>query len=316
MSEPLFIGIDVSKAHLDLHCHPLNTTWQVTNTPSGHQQILETLQNLNPQRIVVEATGRLEQPLVRLLNQAQLPIVVTNPRRAKAFAKCIGHHAKTDPLDARNLAQFAQAVELPVHQILSLEEAELQELSSYRRALVAQIAAQKHRMTTHLLPAIQQSVERIHQSLRQELQQLDQLLLERIAQDTRRQTVFEQIQEVPGVGRVTALTLVSLLPELGQLSNREISSLVGVAPFNRDSGTLKGKRAIGYGRAPVRTALFMAVLAAVKHEPGLKTFHDRLKGAGKPPKVVLTACVRKLVCLLNALVRDRKSYQKELRITP
>lgn len=315
MKEPLFVGIDVSKAHLDLHCRPLNTAWQVPNTPDGHQQVLQALLQLRPQRIVVEATGRLEQPLARLLDQAHLPIVVTNPRQAKAFAKCTSRHAKTDPLDARNLAQFIQAVDLPHRQVLTAEETELQELSSYRRALVAQIAAQKQRMSAHPVPAIQASLERLLETLRQELKDLDHKILAQINQDAQRQAVFERLQEVPGVGQVTALTLVTLLPELGQLTNREISSLVGVAPFNRDSGTLQGKRAIGYGRAPVRTALFMAVLTAVKYEPGLKVFHERLKAAGKPAKVVLTACVRKLICLLNAMVRDNRPYHKELRIT-
>lgn len=313
MSEPLFIGIDVSKAHLDVHCWPLNRAWQVPNTPSGQRRLLKELLKLKPQRVVMEATGRLEQPVARLLSQAGLFVVITNPRRIKAFAKCIGQNTKTDPIDARTIAHFAQAIEPPQREILTAKEIELQELMSYRRSLVADIAAHKNRLKAHPVPEIQQSLKRLLKALEKERTRVEDELKQRVSLDARRQAVLECVQSVPGVGLVTGLTLVSELPELGQLNHRQISALVGVAPFNRDSGVLQGKRAVGFGRAPVRSAAYMAVLSAVRHEPGLKAFHDRLRAAGKPAKVVFTACIRKLLCLLNAMVRDNRPYQKELR---
>ncbi|MEZ0369229.1 MAG: IS110 family transposase [Candidatus Sericytochromatia bacterium] len=315
MSEPLFIGIDVSKARLDVHCRPLNKAWAVPNTPKGRRKLLKQLIPLHPLRIVMEATGRFEQPLARLLAQADLTVVVTNPRRVKAFATCIGQNTKSDPIDARTIAQFAQAVEPEARQILTAEEIALQECTSYRRALVAEMAAHKNQLHAHAVPVIQRSLKRLIAHLQKEIDRLEAFLLKHIAQDEARQAVLACVQSVPGVGKVTAITLVTELPELGQLSNRELSSLVGVAPFNRDSGTMQGKRAIGLGRAPVRSALYMATLSAVRHEPGLKAFHDRLRAAGKPAKVVLTACIRKLVCLLNAMVRNNRPYQKHLRPT-
>jgi len=309
MSEPLYIGIDVSKATLDIHYRPLERDGQVPNTPKGRQRLLEDLLPLKPHRILLEATGRLEQPLARLLSQAALPVVVTNPRRVREFAKCTGRLAKTDKIDARTLAHFGEAIKPTPRPVLTQADTELQELTSYRRTLVADLAARKNQLKAHPVLAIQRSVERVMKALKKELERVDQELLKRIAQDEARQSVFECVQSVPGVGKVTALTLVTELRELGTLSNREISALVGVAPFNHDSGTLEGKRAVGFGRAPVRSALYMATLSAVKWEPGLKAFHDRLRAKGKPAKVVLTACLRKLLCLLNAMVRHQQPYQ-------
>lgn len=312
MSEALYIGIDVSKANLDVHCRPLNKEWQVPNTPTGHQNLLKELLDIHPRQIVMEATGRLEQPMARLLVSAELPVIVTNPRRAKAFAKCVGYVAKTDSIDARMLAHYGEAIQPVSRHIPTKEETELQELSSYRRSLVANIAAHKNQVKSHPVLAIQKSLGRLLKGLEKELQQLDVLLMKQVAQDSKKQFVFECVQSVPGVGKVTALALVTELRELGKLTNREISALVGVAPFNRDSGTLQGKRAVGFGRAPVRSALYMATLSAVKHEPSLKVFYERLKAAGKPAKVALTASIRKLLCLLNSMVRNQTNYQARI----
>lgn len=309
MSEAPYIGIDVSKARLDVHARPLNRDWQVPNTPKGRQRLLEDLLSLQPQNVILEATGRLEQPVARLLHQAHLPVVVVNPRKVRNFARCTGREAKTDPIDARALAHFGEAIQPAPRPILTVEDTELQECMSYRRSLIAEIAARKNQKKAHPVAAIQRSLARLLSSLEKELEQLDQELQKRIGQDEKRQAVYECVQSVPGVGPVTAMTLVTELKELGSLSNREISALVGVAPFNRDSGTLQGKRAVGFGRAGVRSALYMAVLSAMRHEPGIRAFYQRLIAKGKKTKVAQTACIRKLLCLLNSMVRHMQPYQ-------
>lgn len=304
-----FVGIDVSKTWLDVHIRPQNQAFRVSNSPEEIGQLTQRLQQESPVCVVLEATGGLERGVVRSLADASVPVVVMNPRAIRDFAKCTGHLAKTDRLDAAVLAHYAEAIRPEIKPLASQAEEELKALNTYRHSLVELITAQKNRLRTTPSRSVEKSIERILKNLQKELEQVDHELNQCIQQDPPKAEVQQWLKSVPGIASIVSQTLVSQLPELGQLTNKQISHLVGVAPLNRDSGLFKGQRYTWGGRAQVRSTLYMAALVAVQWEPRLKAFYQRLVGAGKNKKLALTACMRKLLCMLNAMVRNRVPYQ-------
>jgi len=307
----LFVGIDVSKARLDVAVLPGEKTWSTTNDDDGISDLVAKLKDLAPSLVLLEATGGLERRVLARLVGAGLPAMAINPRNVRDFARSLGKLAKTDRIDAIVLARFAQAVRPPLRTVADEQTQELQAQLTRRRQLVEMIVAEKNRLAAtdpnKLRKLIKAHIEYLQKQLSINEYDLDLTIkqtpvwLEKV----------DLLESIPGVGRVTASTLVALLPELGTLGRKQIASLVGVAPFNRDSGTLRGKRTIWGGRASVRAVLYMAALTAAKWNPVIRTLYRRLKAAGKPSKVALVACMRKLLTILNAILRDRSPWRTQ-----
>jgi transposase len=297
-----FVGIDVAKARLDLALEPSGEAWSVTNDAAGMEDLVSRIVPLGPTLIVLEATGGYEAAVAATLASAGLPVVVTNPRQVRDFAKACGRLAKTDALDARILARFAVQVR-PAPRPLPTEAAQLLDaLLTRRRQLVEMLTAETNRLGVARGPVRRDITQHIRW-LQRRLRDADTELKAAIQASPVWRAKDDLLQSVPGVGRVLSLTLLAELPELGQLSRREIAALVGVAPLNRDSGRRRGKRLVWGGRAPVRAVLYMGALAATRANPVIRAFFERLRAAGKPAKVALTACMRKLLTILNAMVR-------------
>jgi transposase len=298
-----FIGIDVSKVALDIAILPGGTQLCFANDAPGITALVARLQALAPTLIVLEPTGGWELAITSALVAARLPVVVVNPRQVREFAKATGRLAKTDRLDAEVLARFGEAVR-PAPRALKGEQAEeLEALVTRRRQLVEMLTAEKNRRRL-ARKRVRTDIDAHIRFLQARLKDTDASLKALIEQSPVWRAQEELLRSVPGVGPVLATTLLASLPELGRLNRREIAALVGVAPFARDSGTLRGTRRIFGGRAPVRAVLYMATVAAVRCNPVLVGFHRRLREAGKKPKVALTACMRKLLTILNAMMRD------------
>ena len=301
------VGIDVSKAALDLSLHPSGKSWQAAHSPAGISALAEELNALEPVVVVVEATGGLETSLAMALGAAGLPVTVVNPRQVRDFARATGRLAKTDKLDAQVLAQFGAAVQPPVRPLPDEARLELRALVARRQQLLEMITAEKNRMR-RTTPGVQQRIEVHVQWLQAQLKELDRDQGDFLRSSPLWQDEVKLLQSVPGVGPIVTATLIARLPELGTLNRKEVAALVGVAPFNRDSGTLRGKRTVWGGRGPLRTALYMATLSASRHNPVLREFYQRLCAAGKPKKVALTACLRKLLVILNYMVKHHRSW--------
>ena len=302
-STDTFVGIDVSKAELDVHIRPDGIYWTVPNDAEGHTQLVNELQTVAPTLIVLEATGGLERPAAYALTEVGLPTVVVNPKRTRDFARSLGLLAKTDSIDARVLAHFADSVRPALR---ALPEQEAQDLSAKlarRRQLSIFLTADRNRLHT-ASTAVRDSIEAHITWLQDEMTTLEQELDRLILANVRWRAQVKQLAAVKGVGRITAYTLTADLPELGKLNRKQIAALVGVAPLNNDSGKRRGKRFVQGGRAAVRTALYMAALSASRFNPTIKAFYERLTNAGKPKKVALTACMRKLLTILNAMVKN------------
>lgn len=307
-SAECFIGIDVSKAQLDVAVYEPTSTWQSPNTDFGIHDLVAHLQTLRPTLVVLEATGGYELRLVAQLAAAHLPVVVTNPRRVRAFARSTGQYAKTDKLDAQLLARFGAVLRPEPRPLPTEEEDQLTALLTRRQQLVEMLTVEKNRRPT-LRPTMRPDLDAHLAFLTERLQKLD-AEIDQFIQDTPWWKDKDALlQSVPGVGRVTACTLVAQLPELGTLDRQAIAALVGVAPVNKDSGRKSGKRRIYGGRAPVRSTLYMAALSASKHNPIIKRFYERLLARGKEKKVALTACMRKLLVILNAMVRSHRAWR-------
>lgn len=303
MSEhPTFVGIDVAKRTLDVALRPQATQWRTANDPAAIQQLVATLSPYHPTRLVVEATGGLERPLVAALTAAGLPVRVVNPRWVRDFARATGRLAKTDTLDARLLAQFAAQAELSPQLLPDADTQRLAALRQRRRQVQEMLTAEKNRLGC-ALPEMQADIQAHIDWLKERLAQLDDALAQAVDSRPAWQAQAALLRSVPGVGPVTVHTLLALLPELGHLNRKAIAALVGVAPLNRDSGRQHGKRSVWGGRGPVRAVLYMAAVAAVRCNPVLRAFYEQLRTAGKPAKVALTACMRKLLTILNAMVR-------------
>jgi len=305
-----FVGIDVSKATLDVAVLPDGESWTVANDDHGLTELLPRLGALAPTLVVLEATGGFELLAALTLANAGLPVAVVNPRQVRDFAKAMGRLAKTDALDAGILALFAQRIR-PEPRPLPDEAALLLEgLLTRRRQIVDMLTAEKNRLGFARGP-IKRDITRHIRWLEKRLAEVDGDLQDAVTASPLYQAKAELLRSVPGVGQVTTLTLLATLPELGQLSRHQIAALVGVAPMNRDSGTMRGKRMVWGGRAPVRAVLYMAVLVGIKHNPILRAFYERLRAAGKPFKVAATACMRKLLTILNAMLHQNRKWDPQ-----
>jgi transposase len=301
------VGIDVSKEWLDVAVGSQEQPWRVSNSAEGIADLVARLQPLQVELIVLEATGGLEGMVLAELHAAGLPVARVNPGRVREFAKATGRFAKTDRLDARTLAQYAHAIHPdPVH-LPNADEQYLAALVSRRRQLLDMLVAEKNRLPTTPKP-VQGRVRKHLDWLKAEIQALEQEIDEFIRRTPLWREKDELLKSVPGIGDVTACTLLAELPELGQLNRKQIAALVGVAPFNRDSGRFQGKRHIRGGRSSVRTPLYMATLAATRFNPVIRTFYHHLLAQGKEKKVALVACMRKLLTILNAILRHRQPW--------
>ena len=300
--EARFVGIDVSKAQLDVAVRPTGQRWVVSYDQTGIEGLIPQIVDLEPALVLLEATGGLELPLVAALAAAALPVVVVNPRQVRDFAKATGTLAKTDTLDAGVLAHFADAVRPEVRPLKDAETQVLNSLTARRHQVMTMMVSEKNRLGT-AIGAVSPRIEAHIAWLEQELSDLDKGL----RQTLRRSPVWREkddlLRTVPGVGEQISLTLLANLPELGTLNRRQIAALVGVAPYNRDSGTLRGKRAVWGGRTRVRAVLYMGALVASRHNPAIRDFYQRLLAAGKPKKVALVASMRKLLVILNGMLK-------------
>lgn len=299
---PIFIGIDVSKARLDVAVRPLGNTESVSNDRGGIKVLVERLQGLQPTLIVLEATGGVEGQAVRALASAQLPVVVVNPRQVRDFAKATGQLAKTDSIDAEVLARFGEAVRPALRALPNACTEELRARVARRRQITEMIVAERNRLS-RASKAVRKRIEAHIRWLTAELDRADKDLDQSIRQSSIWRKKEDLLQSVPGIGVVISRTLLAELPELGRLNRKQIAALVGVAPLNRDSGTLRGHRSIWGGRAAVRAALYMAALVASRRNAVIRIFYKRLRAAGKAPKVALVACMRKLLTIVNAMIK-------------
>jgi transposase len=302
------VGIDVSKHSLEWCVGSEGRIQRTRNEPRPIAQLVRRLVASDPKRIIVESTGGYERKLVLKLAEACLPVVVVNPRRVRSFGQGMGILAKTDAIDARLLALFGEKVEPPVRPILQGTERLLADLVARRRQVVALIVTEKSRRDTASDP-VRRLMAPLLRSLESHLDKLDARIEKVLLEDAERAELHELLQTVPGVGPGVARTLLVDLPELGHLGRREIASLVGVAPFARDSGAVRGVRRIQGGRASVRTVLYLAAMSAARFNPVLREIYQRLRLAGKPPKLAFVAIARKLLTILNAIARERTAWQ-------
>jgi transposase len=303
----VFAGIDVSKAHLDVAVRPDEIEWRSPNTDTGAREVADRLKDLDPDLVVLEATGGMEIPAASALAVLGVPVVVVNPRQVRDFAKSTGRLAKTDALDARVLAHFAEAVRPEPRPLPDEQARQLSALLSRRRQISEMLTAERNRLQS----ADSTVCRRLNVHIRwleRELSDIDNDLDEAIKASPLWRVKSDILKSVPGIGPVVSFTLLSELPELGQLNRKEIAALAGVAPLNRDSGTLAGRRTVWGGRARVRAALYMAALVASRYNPVIKDFYLRLCARGKPKKVALTACMRKLLLILNSMVKNKEKW--------
>lgn len=300
----IFVGIDVAKDRLDLAWRPTGERWAVPNTERGIRAIGRRLRTPAPALIVLEATGGLELPLTGALAAAGLPVVVVNPRQIRDFAKATGRLAKTDTLDAAVLAQFAEAVRPPVRPLPDAATQALSALLLRRRQLIGMLTAETNRLGSAPAP-VRTAIAAHIRWLESRLAELDADLGRTIRESPLWREKDDLLQSTPGVGPVLARTLLASLPELGTLTRQQIAALVGVAPLNRDSGQCRGRRRVWGGRAHVRAALYMGTLVATRYNPVIRAFYQRLCAAGKAKKVALTACMRKLLTILNAMLKHQ-----------
>ncbi len=303
----IFIGIDVARDELVIAVRPAGALWPVANDPAAIAALVPRVQSYRPRLIVLEATGGLEVPLLAALGSAGLPVVAVNPRQVRDFAKARGTLAKTDALDAQVLAHFAAAVRPALRPLPDAATRELAALVTRRRQLVAMLVAEQNRRSS-APAAIRADIDAHLAWLRPRLTAVDTELHQAVRASPLWRAREDLLLSVPGVGPVTSLTLLAQLPELGTRNRKQIAALVGVAPLNRDSGAWRGRRTIWGGRAAVRAVLYMAALAGSRHNPVLRAFYQRLLAAGKPKKVALTACMRKLLTILNAMLKHRTPW--------
>ncbi|MGO8948212.1 MAG: IS110 family transposase [Ktedonobacterales bacterium] len=303
MDTGTYVGIDVAKARLDVAVRPGGEQWVSATDPASLDELVGRLQALQPELIVLEATGGREGPAVAALAAAGLPVTVVNPRQVRDFARAIGQLAKTDVLDAQVLAHFAHVIHPTPRPLPDAQAQELAALLARRRQLIQMQTAERQRLDT-ALPRVQTQIQRHLVWLEAELADLDQALRDQVQASPVWRERENLLRSVPGIGPTTALTLLAELPELGQLDRKAIAALVGVAPLSCESGTWRGRRIVWGGWARVRTALYLAALVASRHNPIIAAFYRRLCTAGKPKKVALTACMHRLLTILNAIVRQ------------
>ena len=311
LSPSVNVGVDVSKAKLDVYLLERDRMFSIPNEPGAIAAFLSRLGRYRLERIVLEATGRLEQAFVRAALARGLPVVVVSPLKVRRFAGAIGLLAKTDEIDARLIARFAATLKPAVQTIADPKARLIKDLVVRRRQLTSLRTMEKNRR--QVMPEnVRPSIDRIIETLDREIDTLEQLIQNAVDQHAAWRQKRDLLTSMPGIGLSVASTLIGDLPELGSLSRRQIAALTGVAPMNRDSGTVRGKRRIRGGRAHSRTALYLSAMVAIRYNPDIKRFYERLLGTGKHKKVALTACIRKIVTALNAMLRDNKPWQPSL----
>ena len=297
------IGVDTGKTQLDIYIRPLDIYFVVPNDEIGIKKAITEIKKYKVTRVVIEATGRLEQPFIMACAKANIPFVIANPVNIKRFAGAINQKAKTDKLDAQLIAHYAEVIKPKLSQLKPEQIRLMSDLLSRRRQLMDMQTMEKNRL--QIMPKeITSSIKPVLTALKNQLEKVDSKLHKLIESCDEYKIKNDIIQSVPGVGKVVAFNLISEMPELGYINNKEASSLVGVAPFNRESGSYKGKRMIRGGRSQIRTAMYMAMMSAIQCNPTFKATYHRLVAAGKPKKVAIIACIRKLVITLNSMVRD------------
>ncbi len=307
----VFVGLDIAQAHLDLALWADPQAWRFANDPAGHTALIEHLRPIAPVLIVVEATGGYERGVVHALQQAGWAVAVVNPRRVRDFARANGRLAKTDRLDAHNLAHFAQAVRPHARPVRSAAQEHLAALVARRRQILEMLKGEQNRL--HQLPlALRPRLEAHLAWLTAERDSLDRELAAQLDGEPTWQAKAALLRSAPAVGPVTAATLLAEFPELGTLDRKRVAALAGLAPMNQDSGHKRGKRRTSGGRAPLRSTLYMATLTATRYNPVLEAFYQNLLRRGKEKKVALTACMRKFLTILNAMLRDNRPWQSQL----
>jgi transposase len=307
------VGIDVAKHSLDVYLASEDCSFTITNDTAGFGQLLEELPAAGSCLVVIEATGGYQSRVVGVLVAAGHRVAVVNPRQVRDFARSLGILAKTDRLDARVIARFGAQVNPRPVEIGSEKQAELRELVTRRRQLVAWRTAEQNRLETTLTKVVRKNIRHLLEQLDKQIRQLEEAIGELLQNEPELASKAALLETVPGVGPVTVTSLLVDLPELGRLDRQQVAALVGVAPFNRDSGKFHGRRAIWGGRAALRSVLYMAALTARRSNPLIRDFANRLEAAGKPFKVVLTACMRKLLVILNSIVKNNLPWNPKLK---
>jgi transposase len=307
--ENIFVGIDVSKDRLDVAVRPSGEVFAVERNAAGLELLVARLRGLSPCVVALEATGGFETVVAATLAAAGLPVVIVNPAQIRAFAKAIGQRAKTDPIDADVIAHFAEAIRPEPRPLPDQATRLLADLVARRRQIIEMIVAERQRERRITIPRLKKSITRLLKALEKELATVDGDIDDAVRGSPAWREKEDLLASVPGVGPTIARTLIAELPELGQLGRKEIAALAGLAPFTRQSGQWRGRSFIGGGRTTVRSAVFMGAMVAKKHNPVLKVFFDRLIAAGKPKMVALIAVARKLLTILNAILRDNRPWQ-------
>lgn len=310
MTTALFVGIDVAKASLDLATSDNHQVQSFSNDAKGHQQIVALFAERKPQVIVIESTGGLEWELIQTLLDAELNVALVNPRDVRYVATGLKKLAKTDPIDARILVRFAQVAEPRLLEKVRQNQADLHALVACRRQFQLTLTQQNNRLGAARINPARIAIRKVIDTLEKQIKLLDEQIKKLINSDDEFKDLDRLLKTVPGIGAVTSATLLAHMPEAGKTDRKQFAALLGLAPYNHDSGKLKGQRSIFGGRQAPRNVLFMAALSAMKSNPVIKTFADRLKAKGKKAKVVLVACMRKLAVLLNAMLRDKLQWNQ------
>lgn len=313
---PMFsVGVDVSQSRLDVHILPDDPAFRpfhVANTREGIAELVQRLPAPGSCRVVAEATGRYQRPLVAELVAAGYTVAVVNPRQVRDFARADNRLAKTDKIDARVVARFGQVFELRAVEKPNQWQVELRDLVARRRQLIEFKTAEKNRLKSHPSQTVSRSHDKLLKHLNKQIEDAEEAIAKLVSQDADWRSLSQLVTSVPGIGPTTAATLTAELPELGKLNRQAVGALAGLAPFNRDSGAFRGKRSIQGGRESVRTALYMAVVTARRMNPVIRAFGERLDAAGKSYKVVMVACMRKLLVILNAMVKNNTPWNEKL----
>jgi transposase len=307
--DEIYVGIDVSKDRLDVAVRPGGEAFVVERNAAGLDRLIARMQELTPSIVALEATGGFETVAAAALAGAELPVVIVNPAQIRAFAKALGQHAKTDPVDAAVIAHFAEATKPEIRPLPDQATRLLNDLITRRRQIIEMIVAERQREKRVAVPRLRKSIVRLVTALEKELASLDDDIDDAVRGSPAWREKEDLLASVPGIGPTIARTLIAGLPELGQFGRKQIAALVGLAPFTRQSGKWRGRSFITGGRTAIRSALFMGAMVAKRHNPVLKAFFDRLVAAGKPKMVALIAVARKLLTILNAIIRDNRPWQ-------
>lgn len=305
------IGIDTSQSQLDIYVRPVGDYFCVENSPKGAKEAACRLRSYQPARVLIEATGRLEMHFVCAAHKARLPVVVCNAGQVRQFAKATGRLAKTDKLDAQDIAHFGEALQPALTELKPEKLRQISDLIAVRSQCLDMSTMQKNRMR-RMPKTVQPPIQRILNAIQKEIERIDQKLDKLVDATPQWRNQRELLMSAKGVGKVVAYTLMSELPELGQLNRKKIAALVGVAPINRDSGSYRGKRRIYGGRSKVRTVLYVSMLSAIQYNPKIKSMYERLVAAGKPKKVAIVACMRKQLTILNTMMKNGTHWDEKL----